>query len=164
VSPRSNWPPFTGLAANRRPAWPCFSSRRETAASSPNSESGVKMEGGSSAGRSPAGQDLVLTGGLTQWPRRGQGAIPGLGGRVTSSVSKKTDYVVVGQDPGAKVEEPNAWASHTLNGDAVRGSPGAAHKDCNSATGQSGNLGVLIASVSDRPLDHHGRPVRRSTV
>lgn len=50
-----------------------------------------------------AGLTLVLTGTLSEprpeWKRR----IEAAGGKVTGSVSKKTDYVVAGADPGSKV-------------------------------------------------------------
>jgi DNA ligase (NAD+) len=50
-----------------------------------------------------AGKALVLTGGLEDFTRdEAVRAIETRGGRVTSSVSKKTDYVVVGVDPGSK--------------------------------------------------------------
>ncbi|HEY1654017.1 MAG TPA: NAD-dependent DNA ligase LigA [Candidatus Tumulicola sp.] len=50
-----------------------------------------------------AGKTLVLTGTLPDLTReRASELIVGAGGKVTSSVSKKTDYVVAGDDPGSK--------------------------------------------------------------
>lgn len=52
------------------------------------------------------GKQFVLTGTLKDFTRTQVTEIIGeLGGRVTSSVSKKTDYVVVGEDPGSKYEK-----------------------------------------------------------
>ena len=50
-----------------------------------------------------SGKTLVLTGGLDSFTRdQARKIIEDLGGRVSSSVSKKTDFVVVGKDPGSK--------------------------------------------------------------
>jgi DNA ligase (NAD+) len=52
------------------------------------------------------GKQFVLTGTLKDFTRTQVTEIIGeLGGRVTSSVSKKTDYVVVGEDPGSKYQK-----------------------------------------------------------
>ena len=53
-----------------------------------------------------AGATLVLTGTLPELTReRATELISGAGGRVTGSVSKKTDYVVAGETPGSKLEK-----------------------------------------------------------
>lgn len=53
-----------------------------------------------------AGKLFVLTGALSRYTRQqAQELIESLGGRVTSSVSKKTDCVVVGEDPGSKYDK-----------------------------------------------------------
>jgi DNA ligase (NAD+) len=53
-----------------------------------------------------AGKIFVLTGGLTSMSRdEARRKLQALGAKVTDSVSKKTDYVVVGEDPGAKADK-----------------------------------------------------------
>jgi DNA ligase (NAD+) len=53
-----------------------------------------------------AGQSFVLTGKLTQFSREdAKREIESKGGTVTSTVSRKTDYIVVGDDPGSKYEK-----------------------------------------------------------
>ncbi|MBP9091708.1 NAD-dependent DNA ligase LigA [bacterium] len=54
--------------------------------------------------QSLAGQTFVVTGTLEKLERlEAEKAIKARGGKATSSVSKKTDYVVVGANPGSKV-------------------------------------------------------------
>ena len=49
-----------------------------------------------------------------------------LGGRVTSSVSKKTDYVIVGKDPGSKYDDARRLGVKILDEVAFRDLIGAA--------------------------------------
>jgi DNA ligase (NAD+) len=67
----------------------------------------VAMEEEASAGPKPLlGKAFVLTGGLATMTRdEAKESIQRLGGRVSSSVSKKIDYVVVGTDPGSKADD-----------------------------------------------------------
>ena len=85
-------------------------------------EAGVKMEDEASAGPKPLlGKTFVLTGALTQMTRdEAKAAIQRQGGRVISSVSKKTDYVIVGKDPGSKAEEARRLGVTTLDETAFR--------------------------------------------
>jgi DNA ligase (NAD+) len=73
-------------------------------------ESGVQVGPGMATGdrrKSPlAGKTFVFTGGLDHFTRDGaQQAVEAAGARVSSSVSKKTSYVVAGRDPGSKLEQ-----------------------------------------------------------
>jgi len=56
--------------------------------------------------RTLAGLTFVLTGTLSKWTRdEASAALKGLGAKVTSSVSKKTSYVVAGEDAGSKFDK-----------------------------------------------------------
>ena len=53
-----------------------------------------------------AGKTFLFTGSLGDLPRdEARQKVMALGGKVANSVSKKLDYVVVGEDPGSKAEE-----------------------------------------------------------
>jgi DNA ligase (NAD+) len=53
-----------------------------------------------------AGKSFVFTGGLANRSREDAGElVKQHGGKVGGSVSKKTDYVVVGTDPGSKYDK-----------------------------------------------------------
>ncbi len=68
------------------------------------------------------GKTFVITGTLEGFSRQGaQDAVEELGGKVTGSVSKKTDYVVVGENPGAsKFDKARELGIETLDEAAFR--------------------------------------------
>jgi DNA ligase (NAD+) len=71
-------------------------------------EAGVRMaEERTDEGPRPlAGVTVVVTGSLTAWSRdSATAAIQEAGGKVVGSVSKKTDFVVVGDNPGSKYDK-----------------------------------------------------------
>jgi len=66
-----------------------------------------------------AGQKFVLTGTLENLTRpEAQRRIEALGGRVVGSVSKETDVVVVGADPGSKLTRAKKLGIRTVDEDA----------------------------------------------
>jgi DNA ligase (NAD+) len=72
-------------------------------------QAGVTMKAEKSRPREEqllAGKTLVVTGTLATFSRQEiEALIRNLGGRVSGSVSKKTDYVVAGEDAGSKLEK-----------------------------------------------------------
>jgi len=84
---------------------------------------GLKMDAPvTSAGPGPlSGKTFVLTGTLSTLSREeATDAIQSRGGKVTGSVSKKTDYVVVGADPGSKLAKAEALGISVLDEAAFR--------------------------------------------
>jgi DNA ligase (NAD+) len=68
------------------------------------------------AGGPLEGKTLVLTGTLAELTREEAGAmIKSGGGKVVSSVSKKTDYVVAGENPGSKLAKAEKLGTEVLD-------------------------------------------------
>ena len=82
----------------------------------------MEQEKATPAGEQPlAGKQFVLTGTLPTWSREeATRSIEQAGGRVTGSVSKKTDYVVVGADAGSKLEKARSLGVKTVNEEELR--------------------------------------------
>jgi DNA ligase (NAD+) len=89
-------------------------------------EYGLKMEDDSPA--HPAlpvdgplvGKTLVLTGTLPNLTREdATQRVEAAGGKVTGSVSKKTDYVVAGEDPGTKLTKAQELGTEILDEDGL---------------------------------------------
>ena len=67
-----------------------------------------------------AGERFVITGALERWSRDEIGVIlESAGGRVTSSVSKHTDYVIVGGKPGSKARKAEELGVPVLDEDSL---------------------------------------------
>ena len=84
---------------------------------------GVRMadERDESTPRTLEGLTLVVTGSLVDFSRDGaREAILSRGGKASSSVSKKTDYVVVGDNPGSKAEKAEQLGVTILDEDAFK--------------------------------------------
>jgi DNA ligase (NAD+) len=85
---------------------------------------GLKMEEeGPPPGEGPlSGRTFVLTGTLPDWTREeATQRILAAGGRVTSSVSKKTDYLVAGDSPGTKLAKAERLGVEVVDEAGLRG-------------------------------------------
>jgi DNA ligase (NAD+) len=77
-----------------------------------------------------AGKQFVLTGTLAHHSRdEAKVLIEEAGGRVVGSVSKKTDYVVVGADPGSKLGKARSLGVKTIDEDEMLKLVGSATED-----------------------------------
>ena len=84
-------------------------------------DAGLTLEGEklSDAGDGPLkGKTVVVTGSLSRWGRQqAQDAVRSAGGKPTSSVSKKTDLVVAGENAGSKLEKARELEIEILDED-----------------------------------------------
>jgi DNA ligase (NAD+) len=90
---------------------------------------GLRLEEeGPPPGEGPlAGKAFVLTGTLPTLTREeASEAIIGAGGRVTGSVSRRTDYVVAGESPGSKLAQAERLGVPVIDEDGLRGLLGQA--------------------------------------
>jgi DNA ligase (NAD+) len=80
-------------------------------------KAGLKMEMGKrSTGGPLEGKVFIFTGELESMPRtEAQALVMSLGGRITDSVSKSVDYVVVGREPGSKYEKARSMDKMIMN-------------------------------------------------
>jgi DNA ligase (NAD+) len=86
-------------------------------------QAGVRLEGEKTAAREGPlkGTSFVVTGSLTSWSRNEvESMIKRLGGAVGSSVTKKTDYLVAGENPGSKLTKAQEYGTKVLDEDGFR--------------------------------------------
>ncbi|MEZ5275390.1 MAG: NAD-dependent DNA ligase LigA [Opitutaceae bacterium] len=77
---------------------------------------------GVGAGGSLAGKTFVLTGTLPSMTRdEARALIEGAGGKVTSGVSRKTDYVVAGEEAGSKLAQAEKLGVSVIDEAGLRG-------------------------------------------
>jgi DNA ligase (NAD+) len=88
-------------------------------------EKGLRLEQDASERRARGGalegKTFVLTGTLPSLTREEAAAmIKSVGGKVTNSVSKKTDYVVAGESPGSKLAKAEELGVEILDENGLR--------------------------------------------
>jgi DNA ligase (NAD+) len=86
-------------------------------------QQGLRFEAeGPPPGEGPlAGKTFVLTGTLPELTReQASEMIVAAGGKVTGSVSRKTDYVVAGESPGSKLAQAERLEVPVINEDGLR--------------------------------------------
>ena len=83
---------------------------------------GVTLEADAPADTGPKlldGKTVVVTGTLSRWGRQQiQELVRSLGGKPTSSVSKKTDLVIIGESAGSKKDKAESLGIEILDEDA----------------------------------------------
>jgi DNA ligase (NAD+) len=78
----------------------------------------VRLEAEAAAAREGplSGLSFVVTGTLSRWSRNeAEGLIKSLGGAVGSSVTRKTDYLVLGEGPGSKLQKAQEYDTKLLS-------------------------------------------------
>ncbi len=94
-----------------KPTWELVEKLKEKGLRLEQDESERRPEGGPLEGKT-----LVLTGTLPELTREEAGAlIKAAGGKVVNSVSKKTDYVVAGENPGSKLAKAEKFETEILD-------------------------------------------------
>ena len=83
-------------------------------------EKGLRLEADESERRADGGplegKTVVLTGTLPELTREEAAAlVKSAGGKVTNSVSKKTDFVVAGESPGSKLAKAESLGTEVLD-------------------------------------------------
>ncbi len=86
---------------------------------------GLRLEADPSERRATGGplegRTVVLTGTLPELTREEAAAlVKGAGGKVVNSVSKKTDYLVAGDNPGSKLAKAEKYETPVLDEDGLR--------------------------------------------
>jgi len=93
------------------PTWALVEKLRERGLRLEQDPSERRPEGGPLEGKA-----LVLTGTLPELTREEAGAlIKSAGGKIVNSVSKKTDYVVAGENPGSKLAKAEKYETEILD-------------------------------------------------
>jgi DNA ligase (NAD+) len=81
----------------------------------------MRAEVAAPAAQPLAGLTFVITGTLPAMSRDdAQALIEAHGGKVTDSVSKKTDYLVVGESPGSKLAKAQALGTKIIGEEELR--------------------------------------------
>lgn len=79
-------------------------------------KAGVEIKGDGIASKKLDGRTFVLTGSLENFSREeAKEKIRQLGGEMSSSVSKNTDYVIAGENPGSKLEKAQELGVRVLS-------------------------------------------------
>ena len=115
---------------------------------------GVRLadEGAPAGSRPLAGTTVVLTGTLPGLTRDEAGeAVTGLGGKISSSVSRKTDFLVAGESPGSKYDKALSLGVPVLDEAGLRvlleAGPEAARA---AATNNGADQGLSAAAAKTR--------------
>jgi len=76
----------------------------------------LKIEKPTKKNQKLEGKSFVFTGELESISReKAQEKVRELGGKTPSSISKKTDFLVVGKNPGSKYEKAKKWGIKIIN-------------------------------------------------
>jgi DNA ligase (NAD+) len=85
-------------------------------------QAGLQMSGRKKQrGTHLSGKSFVLTGSLPNYTRdQAKALIEGAGGRVSSSVSRKTDYLVAGEEAGSKLDKAQELGVKVIGEDGLK--------------------------------------------